>query len=1082
MSELQAEDYSRFAEFLAKRIIDRASGRAMPPDSVDGEVLTHRPADVFFIGSVGPEAALDDARANTAPPGMGLEFFTRHLGQIRVFGSFTCFILEPPDYNICVAHAKDTSDIEFDLPITLRRRACSYDECIDLKLGTQNRRLTLPADLPGNRYGAPFQSNFYRLPRAVLSSPAEYNEALFALTKVPPALKLAASVVVTVAGDPLRGFRVQVRFVNQSVNPRWQATPKLIRRIDRYEEPFLFDVNLTVNLGDCPLEPTYLELDAADFRYDNRLFVDGFNAAAEYNAAENSVRTRYAPIARQRRVQHRTGQEDFQFTRFARDPLKQLRILFAEMRQYQQEWLPSANPDPNKREAEEKDRERFGQEVLRFERGLHTLETNTQVRNAFQSTMDTFARVWATRDSKGVMGWRRFQMVFIVSLIGGLSGRASGDYTDLAIVDILWFPTGGGKTEAYLAIMIWQAFFDRLRGKSAGVTAMMRFPLRLLSLQQMQRVIEAVACAEEVRRSDPAYNGDPFTVGFLVGNNATRNKLSDSDVRQIEEQLSLPFGKRLDWVRRHRVVSECPFCHKATVDIRIDPGNRLVHYCIDTKCKKTLPLLIIDDDMYRYLPTVLVGTIDKLALIGQNVRWRQLLGFVDCYCSAHGYSSGGKCQVYGCKSSVSRVQLTDAAPAIEIQDELHLLREELGVVASHYETVAHAIAAKHGIAPIKVIASTATIQEHMRHSRALYARDSRQFPAPGPTLTSSFYADVQPYDQRLFVGIMPRRLTHINALMQLMQIEHELLQSLRNRSIRQTIVSDDVLDELLDYYEVVVTYTLRRIDQDRVDSSIDSQVNTYLEQHGLRLIHNQPMTANTTTEEVASILDSLENPPRSIETRINSITATSMISHGVDVDRLNLMNFFGMPFSTAEYIQSSSRVGRKVCGDVFVVYQAHKERERSNYQRFLKYHEFQNLFVEPVPLNRWASRGLHFTAPGLIMAAIFGLFGDRWSGTNRKSLWLAKEVLKAFDQRAFWSEEIATNLADALHAEATDKKRIEEELQAVIVDALDRARLADSKKGFGECMSPKPMQSLRDVEQSFNIDVLGPNMWLVEGE
>jgi hypothetical protein len=209
--------------------------------------------------------------------------------------------------------------------------------------------------------------------------------------------------------------------------------------------------------------------------------------------------------------------------------------------------------------------------------------------------------------------------------------------------------------------------------------------------------------------------------------------------------------------------------------------------------------------------------------------------------------------VYQCNGSIRSVKLLDPAPALEIQDELHLLRENLGVLASHYETVAHAIARKYGIAPMKVVASTATIQDHERHSRALYARDSRQFPAMGPSTSQSFYALVQDYNQRLFVGIMPRRLMHINALMQLMQLEHEIIQKLRNRTLAQDIVPESLLDDVLDYYEVVVTYTLRRVDQERVDGSIDSQVNPYLKRRRLRAIRNQPMTADTTSEEVAAV-------------------------------------------------------------------------------------------------------------------------------------------------------------------------------------------------------------------------------------
>lgn len=1072
--------FAEFADFLAKTIIDRASGRTMPDDSPDGQrMVWRRPADAFFIGSLGPANAVEHGRPDTAPPAMGVEFFVENLGQIRVDGSFTYYVVEQPNYQDCLEAASQTSEDEIDLPIALRRFGETFTKTFDIDLGNvlEPIQISYPS---ANSHGAPPKAAFYKLKRSALQSEDAFRMELANTSFSSAGLVHAASISVTVNKDALRGYRVQVRLVNESSNTRWDD-PRQRRRVDRYEEPFLFDVNLEVQLGNCILQPTLLALERDEFRYDNRLWAEGFNAAAEYDSATRAIRTRYAPIARQKRVKHASGREDLSFDTMAEEAMGQLRVLLEEMEAFAADWPPSTQTDTDKRQAEERDRDRFAKEIGRFRDGIAKIENHPQAFAAFCATMQTFATVWSRRDASHGASWRRFQIVFIVSVIGDLCERPESAHAGLEVVDILWFPTGGGKTEAYLAIMIWQAFFDRARGKSVGVAALMRFPLRLLSLQQMQRVIEAVAVAETIRQSDERFKGDPFTVGFLVGKNVTRNKLEESDVRELQEQLQLPFGQRSDWARRHRVVSQCPFCQRYTVDIRISSG-RLYHYCTSPACGKTLPLLIIDDEVYRYLPTVLVGTIDKLALIGQNIRWRQLLGYVDTLCSLHGYSSGGKCMVYQCNGSTRPVRLIDPAPAIEIQDELHLLRQNLGVLASHYETVAHTIAQKYGIAPMKVIASTATIQDHERHSRALYARDSRQFPALGPTTSTSFYAQIQEYDQRLFVGIMPRRLAHINAVMQLMQIEHELLQKLRKRTLGQDVVPADNLDEVLDYYEVVVTYTLRRVDQERVDGSIDSQVNPYLQRHSLRAIRNQPMTADTTSEEVAAVLHALENPPEEVNERITSVTATSMISHGVDVDRLNIMNFFGMPSSTAEYIQSSSRVGRKVCGCVFVVYQAHKERERSHYNAFLKYHEFQNMLVEPVPLNRWATNGLQHTAPGLVMAAIFGLFGDRWAGKQRGSLFKAKEVLKAVNQRALSVEEIAEALVNALHVEATDRKAIREYIESIIRGALDQARIAEPNKGFGACMSPEPMQSLRDVEESFSVDIAGPNTWFAERE
>ncbi len=624
---IEPKAYSAFTLWLAHRIVDRASGHAVPDHPVAGELMLRRPADAFFIGSVGPTALALQERGNSSPPAVGIDFFVANLDRIVISGSFAYYRPELPSLELCRASAADTADPDFEIPVVMRKRAKTFELNIQLEVGQHREQIEIPNDGLDRAYGAPSQGH-YKVSKAALNDDEAFRQALQRLNLKPPALRLAASITVNVTHDALRGYRVQFRFVNESLNTRWQSEPRLQRRIDRIEEPFLFDINLSVELRDCNLVPTTLDLEAEDFRYDNLLWADGFNTSAEYIPKSNSLRTRYAPVAHQLRVKHAEGAEDLRFSKFASDSMGQLNTLLQQMERYASEWPPSTLPNDDQRQAENRDREQFADEVSRFKKGIVQLNAQPDALKAFLSTMQVFANIWAVRDVSGCAAWRRFQIVFIVSVIGGLCGRATSHYDDLKIVDILWFPTGGGKTEAYLAIMLWQAFFDRLRGKKTGVTAMMRFPLRLLSLQQMQRVIEAVCSADSVRASDKAYAGDPFSVGFLVGSNATKNKLDEADIRQIREQLSLPFEKRSDWVRRHRVVSRCPYCHSASsLDIRIDDLNRLVHYCTNSMCDKTLPLYVIDDEAYRYLPTVLVGTVDKLALIGQNLRWRQTAWF-----------------------------------------------------------------------------------------------------------------------------------------------------------------------------------------------------------------------------------------------------------------------------------------------------------------------------------------------------------------------------------------------------------------------------------------------------------------------
>ncbi len=431
---------------------------------------------------------------------MGLDFFLGELGTARIVGTFTYFRSEFPSLALCRSVAENTSDSHFDAPVASRKYQSDFDLTVELARGTRKATIDIPAAGGNDLYGAPSQSNRYKLSKEALTSETTFASARQQLKLAASELTLAASISIVVSEDPLRGYRVQVRFVNESTNPRWNREPRLSRRINEYEEPFLFDVNLTVELGSSLLVPTRLDLEAEDFRYDNLLWVDGFNTGTEYDANSGRLRTRYAPMAYQRRVKHRAGQEDLRFGTFAADPIPQLRILAEEMDQYRADWPASTLPDPELRAAEDLDRARFGDEVQRFRTGLQLIEDDRLVRKAFSATMEVFASIWKFRDPGGKsVTWRRFQIVFILSVIAGLATRASSSHSELEIVDILWFPTGGGKTEAYLAIMLWQAFFDRLRGKKVGVTAMMRFPLRLLSLQQMQRVIEAVAQAERVR-------------------------------------------------------------------------------------------------------------------------------------------------------------------------------------------------------------------------------------------------------------------------------------------------------------------------------------------------------------------------------------------------------------------------------------------------------------------------------------------------------------------------------------------------------------------------------------------------------
>jgi hypothetical protein len=339
-----------------------------------------------------------------------------------------------------------------------------------------------------------------------------------------------------------------------------------------------------------------------------------------------------------------------------------------------------------------------------FGLGLEALQQDPRLLDAFNLMNRIFADL-AQGSGGRVRAWRLFQIGFIVSQLPALAMRelpldASGAYASeirdvFHDVGILWFPTGGGKTEGYLGLIAVALLFDRLRGKLRGLTAWMRFPLRMLSLQQLERLARVIAALNRLRAEEPRLQvGDPFAMGYYVGEGATPNSLREEDMKGYEES-----SERREDAKRLR---KCPFC-ASSVDIRaIRKSWRLAHVCSNPACfsntddslgpyKGSLPICIVDNEIYRYLPSVLVGTVDKLAIVGRNKYFAHLVRGAKQRCEAHGYASYDECIEHwsGCKANhktlVKLDPTKDPGPSLLIQDELHLLSAELGVFNGHYE-------------------------------------------------------------------------------------------------------------------------------------------------------------------------------------------------------------------------------------------------------------------------------------------------------------------------------------------------------------------------------------------------------------
>lgn len=934
-----------------------------------------------------------------------------------------------------------------------------------------------------------------QVPTSALQSAAAYQSFLSGLTAdVVPSwtwiVDVAASVESTGSDSPLV-FRLEL--ANNSLD---DGSP--------HREPFVFETHLRFTFPGSSLLPFELELAPRGFRYDRRIWGRGFNCGLERDAsAPQLVVSTHTPMYRQGRLTTQTVPAAL-FDELASAPLPVMSRILSAMEAYRQVWeqrradFVASDPDWVTRCGQEFDRDygRFLGEIERFREGIEILRQNGDALLAFRLTNTTFLRAGQGRNRDR---WRLFQIVFMVSQIPGIVALAAPNAAALIereIVDIVYFPTGGGKTEAYLGTLVFHCFFDRLRGKRLGVTAWTRFPLRLLTLQQTQRIADIIGIAELVRRSqsDPRLCSpgvDGFSIGYFVGQGGSPNEIANPQSgARLSPEVEAAWAKandpreREDWKR----VIYCPSCRTKSVRIDFDTGAvRLLHVCSNPSCafpSGRLPVMIVDNEIYRYLPTIIVGTIDKLAVIGNQRKFSQLFGRVDGRCSAHGFYKG-KCSQKDCQNP----RLLDKAvppnltgPSLVIQDELHLLKEGLGTFDGHYETFLQRLRRDFGDgAPLKIIASSATVEAFERQIEHLYGRNAvqaRVFPGLGPTLTESFYIETQSYPQRLYVGILPHNKTLFNAVLEVIEGYHRVIAGLERLPSGTANPYGGVLTpaspawlSMLDAYRTSVTYFLARPQLDSIAKDIEGDTNPNLEQDGLPALNKLELTGSTTTDEVTRILERLETPAPGAAP--DCVLATNMISHGVDVDRLNAILFYGMPRQTAEYIQASSRVGRSHVGIVFTLLDPIRERNRSHFTYFAKYHEYLGRLVEPVAINRWARFSINRTLPGLFMAILLQrLASSTPAGTSPERYYILDFVRQRIADGSIRAADFVSFLEAAYlvaNPSSVGEMTFQGEIRLRVQQCLDQIVAAGPLTFVSDALIPKPMRSLRDVDEPIAI-------------
>ena len=555
--------------------------------------------------------------------------------------------------------------------------------------------------------------------------------------------------------------------------------------------------------------------------------------------------------------------------------------------------------------------------------------------------------------------WRPFQLAFILMNLRSISQPAG---IERKIVDLIWFPTGGGKTEAYLGLTAFTIFWRRLDNpRNDGTTALMRYTLRLLTTQQYQRAASLICACELLRRDQEVELGPtPVSIGLWVGGEVTPIR---------HEEAARKYQQLLDGGRENPfIMLNCPWCGAQMGPVEFGNSNqvkgyrqrsnpkRVEFFCDDPDCDfhAGLPLHVVDEAIYAARPTLVIGTVDKFALLPWYPEARNLFGL----------DSGRH----------------SSPPDLVIQDELHLISGPLGSMVGHYETVIDALCTKErdGVrSSAKIIASTATICRAGEQVQNLYSRKVFLFPPQGLKAGESFFAhEDADAAGRLYVGVFATALSsHVTAQIRVMSALLQAVKSLNGKT-----------PEDLDPYWTLMAYFNSLRELGHAATLIRADITDYLNAMWDRLEIRpsagfDPRRFINADRELTSRVQSSEIPEviQKLFVKWDGTTdchpidvclATNMIQVGLDVPRLGLMTVVGQPKTTSEYIQATSRVGRSHPGLVVTVYNPSKPRDRSHFEHFRSYHETIYRWVEPTSVTPFAvpvrDRALHALAITLI--------------------------------------------------------------------------------------------------------------------
>ncbi|WP_175935232.1 helicase-related protein [Corynebacterium sp. Marseille-P4321] len=545
--------------------------------------------------------------------------------------------------------------------------------------------------------------------------------------------------------------------------------------------------------------------------------------------------------------------------------------------------------------------------------------------------------------------WRPFQLAFILMNLPGISDP---EHSDRDIADILWFPTGGGKTEAYLGCIAYSIFLRRIRHPEAGgVSAIMRYTLRLLTSDQFDRAAKLICAMEVTRRKKLSHTTAPISLGMWVGHNTTPNTYDD--VRKALDNRNQVSAHNIN--REESLLYQVRKCPQCATSIpfsayRIENEELLIP-CTNPNCafKDGLPLYFVDEDVYAKHPSLLIGTVDKFALMAWKAEVSELL------------TSEGD----------------NLAPDLVVQDEFHLLSGPLGTMVGLYESAIDLALTQSGGHKPKIIASTATIRQAAEQTRSIFNRQAFQFPPQGLEPGDNYFSKTAPRDvqgSRRYVGVIAPGTSQATLLIRLYAA---LLQGTSELQAPEEL-SPEEWHQVLDTYWTLLGYfnSLRVLGAASLQAvdDIPLRMKAIAQRRGVDVRRGpsetlpSELTSRKNSGEIASTRENMKRKYPDPATP-NIILATNMISVGLDIDRLGLMVVAGQPQNASEYIQATSRVGRQHPGLVFVAFNPYRTRDVSHFENFEFFHRTLYSSVEATTATPYSPRARDRGAHGVLVSA-----------------------------------------------------------------------------------------------------------------